>query len=48
MASKKYLVELFKYPIELEIEANSKKEAILIAKQKVDFCVYDSKARRSN
>ena len=48
MATKKYHVELFKYPVEFDIEANSKEEAIAKAKEKVDFGVCESKARRSN
>ena len=48
MATKKYHVELFKYPEEFDIEAESKEEAIRKAKQKVSFGIWESKARRSN
>lgn len=48
MTLKKYSVELFKYPVEFVIEANSKEEAIAKAKEKADFGVWESKARRFN
>mgnify|MGYP001617561965 CR=1 FL=1 len=43
---KKYIVEVFACPTEIEVEATSKNEARELAKAKVSFSVWESKARR--
>lgn len=40
----KYKVLLTRYPEEFEIEADSQEEAIRLAKEKVNFSVWESEA----
>lgn len=48
MKTKKYRVEIWQYPETFEIEANSKSEARGLAKQKVNYAVWESKVEVLN
>jgi len=39
---KKYIVQLMRYPTDVEVEADNEQEAVGIAKAQVDFCVYET------
>jgi hypothetical protein len=43
---KVYVVEIYKFPTEITINAYSKEEAKRKAKAQVDFSVWESKVRR--